>query len=101
MIAPAYDIVSIFCIREKKFDSSEAQFAFAVDGHNKLKDISLEAFKNAATNVGLSENIAIKSFDKIANKFESALKQASKNLIDEGYNEAKNFSNTILKENAL
>lgn len=101
MIAPAYDIVSIYCISEKSFDSCEAQFAFAVDGHKKLKDISLLSFRNAANNISVSENIASKSFDKISSKFESALKQASKILVDEGYTEAKDFANTILKENAL
>lgn len=101
MVAPAYDIVSIYCINEKSFDSGEAPFAFAVDGHNKLKDISLDAFHNAANNMGVNENIAQKSFDKISNKFENALKQASKILDDEGYTEAKDFANNILKENAL
>ena len=79
-LAPAYDIVSTIV-----YETSTENMALSIGDVYKLSDIGKRNFEKEAIKVGLGKNIAMKRFDSMCEKFVKAINEASKQLIDKGF----------------
>lgn len=91
-LAPAYDIVSTAIYR-----GSSREMAIGIGGERNLDTIGRSHFEEAASEAGLNHRIALKRFDTIADSFEQALNIAAENLTEQGYTNANEIKEKILK----
>ena len=92
-LAPAYDIVST-CIYPK----STREMAFRIGDARSLNDITRHSFLLASSEAGLGSALAIRQFDRMAEKFPSALDRAAHSLANAGYPEAEGLKDIILQQ---
>jgi serine/threonine-protein kinase HipA len=95
-LAPAYDIVSTTV-----HESSTRDMAFNIGGEYSIDDITRASFNRAARDVGLGESLAMKRYDMLLEKFEKALRESTKVLVDMGFNKAENIENRILQTGGI
>ena len=90
-LAPAYDLVSTTV-----YEQSTRDMAFYIGGEILLDKITRNTFKSAAKEIGISERMALDRFDSMKERFIPALKEASEQLCDTGYQRAAVLSKKIL-----
>ena len=90
-LAPAYDIVST-----RVYNLSN-EMSFFIGNELRIEKLSWKDFAKAAGECGLTEKIARKAFDEVADRFESALKDSAEKLYDAGFKEARKLRNRILE----
>ena len=62
-----------------------------------IEKINRKTFGIAAIECGLTEKIALKILDEVANSFEESLKKSADYLYEAGFAEAKKMKNKIIK----
>lgn len=90
-LAPAYDIVST-----RVYNMSN-EMSFYIGGELRIDQIKRSTFASAAGECGLTERIALKCFDEVADSFESAITKASEKLYDKGFKDSKKLKKDIMK----
>ena len=90
-IAPAYDIVST------RVYNLTNEMSYYIGNEIDIEKITRKSFAEAAVECGLTEKIALKIFDEVANSFEASLKESADYLYELGYTEAKKMKNKIMK----
>lgn len=90
-VAPAYDIV---CTRCYNLRDEASMF---IGNEINFKSIKRDTFKEAAKEAGLTEKVALKIFDEIADGFEKALNKASDNLNETEISGVEKLKNKILE----
>ena len=90
-LAPAYDILSTSI-----YDSSTRDMAMSIGGKFALDEIDRGSFEEAASEAGLGRKLAMERFDRLADAFESALKESAAELKEIGIVKAENIKNEIL-----
>lgn len=91
-LAPAYDIISTVI-----YQGSSRDLAIGIGGERNIDHVTRDHFAVAAAEAGLSRKIALRHFDTMADEFENALKEATDQLAEMGYETAKNIEEKILK----
>ena len=92
-LAPAYDLVSTII-----YDNQSDDMAFAVGGVGKWEDIDRNAFEKACVECRLNTRFFMKRFDEMSAQFEKALLESAAGLSKDGYPEAQNIAEKILKK---
>lgn len=95
-LAPAYDIVSTIV-----YDSGTPYMAMSIDGEYDIRRITRGSFENEASDIGLGIKTAVKRFEDMADRFEAALDAAEKELTDEGFSEASDVREKILRRGGI
>ena len=90
-LAPAYDIVSTVI-----YEQSTRDMAFRIGEVYSINEMSRESFRQAAGEIGIGERMAMRRFDAMADRFQTALHESAEELADEGYLKAKEIENRIL-----
>ena len=90
-LAPAYDIVSTAV-----YEQSTREMAFRIGDERILDKITRNSFLHAASEAGLGSKLAMKTFDRMAEHFGTALERAAERLTEEGYPEAQQLRQKIL-----
>ncbi|MCR5848528.1 MAG: HipA domain-containing protein [Lachnospiraceae bacterium] len=91
-LAPAYDMLSTVI-----YEGTSNEMSFGIGKEKNLKKINRESFAISASEIGITEKTALKHFDNMCNKFESALRKSADQLTDTGFQNAKIISEKILK----
>lgn len=89
-LAPAYDIV---CTRAYQ---STKDMSFFIGDEINIEKIRRSHFEQAAKEIGLGPKLAMKRFDLLADKFEDALKEATREVKEKGFRQAESFQERIL-----
>lgn len=89
-LAPAYDIVST-----KVYNLSD-EMSFFIGNELSIENLTWNDFAKAAGECGLTERIARKAFDEVADCFEKALKNSAEELYAAGFQDARELKNRIL-----
>ena len=95
-LAPAYDLVSTAAYRQ-----STRGLAFYIGGALLLDDVTEDAFRQAARDVGLGERMAMRRFDEMCRRFKPALHESAEELIAAGYNKAADLEGRILQSGGI
>jgi serine/threonine-protein kinase HipA len=95
-LAPAYDLVSTAAYRQ-----STREMAFYIGGALLLDDVTEDAFRQAARDVGLGERMAMRRFDEMCRRFKPALHESAEELIAAGYNKAAELEARILQSGGI
>lgn len=95
-LAPAYDLVSTVIYR----DVAESM-SVAIDGHLDLHEISRASYGNAAAASGLGRAMVLRQFDALAERLEGALYAAVEELTSQGYPEAREMAEQILRKGGI
>lgn len=90
-LAPAYDIVST-----RVYNLSN-EMSIYIGDEIDIEKINRKTFGIAAIECGLTEKIALKILDEVANSFEVSLKKSADYLYEAGFAEAKKMKNKIIK----
>jgi serine/threonine-protein kinase HipA len=91
-LAPAYDLVSTAAYRQ-----STREMAFYIGDALLLDDVTEDAFRQAARDVGLGELMAMRRFDEMCRRFKPALHESAEELIAAGYDKAAELEARILQ----
>jgi len=91
-LAPAYDIVSTAV-----YDSSTRDMSMSVDGKYSLDEITKRSFINEAEIIGLGKGVAEDRLDRMCNGFEKAVSEAAYELKAEGFFQAGEIKEKIIK----
>ncbi len=95
-LAPAYDIVST-CV----YKNSTRDMAFSIAGEYNIDKINRMTFVEAAKEVGIGQNIAMKFFDEMVASFKNALLQSTVELCNKGFEKAEELKNRILESGGI
>ena len=95
-LAPAYDLVSTAAYRQ-----STREMAFYIGGALLLDDVTEDAFRQAARDVGLGERMAMRRFDEMCRRFKPALHESAEELIAAGYDKAAELEGRILQSGGI
>ncbi|MBR6222120.1 MAG: HipA domain-containing protein [Lachnospiraceae bacterium] len=90
-LAPAYDIVAA-----RVYDTTSEMSFYIADKLN-IDEISRESFIMAADEIGVGRRFMEKAFDDSLEKFEKALDEATREIIEQGFKNAKKLSDKIKK----
>lgn len=90
-LAPAYDILST-CI----YDECTRKMSICIGDKTSLDEINRNSFAEAAREIGLGVNMAMKHFDSMAEKFESSLWKAVEAVSNEGFGMAEEIGQRIM-----
>ena len=90
-LAPAYDIISTIV-----YESSTRDLSMKIGNAIVIDDVTAESFEQAASEAGLGRSMAMKRYDMIRGRFESALREAAYELNDEGFRTATDLCEKIL-----
>lgn len=91
-LAPAYDIVSTCIYRE-----SSRQMAIGIGGEFDIDRITRKQFEIAAEEAGLGRRMAMGRFERMADRFESTLKEIALALSEMGLQETNAICDKILR----
>ena len=89
-LAPAYDIVST-----KVYNLSD-EMSFFIGNGLSIEKLTWKDFADAAGECGLTERMARKAFDEVADYFEKSLKNSAEELYAAGFRDARELKNRIL-----
>ena len=95
-LAPAYDIISTVI-----YPGSSREMAVGIGGQRDIDRITRDSFLQSAQNAGLSKKIAMQRFDRMADRFEEALEEVARELTGEGYTQAGEIKERILKNGGM
>lgn len=95
-LAPAYDIVSTMI-----YESSTENMALSIGGIYNIREIDRSSFENEASSVGLGTKMAMKRFDHLVNSFADALNQSKEELLRQGFVQAEEISEMIMKKGGI
>lgn len=91
-LAPAYDIVST-----DVYDDY-TMMAFNIGGEKDITKIKRKSFEQAAKDATIGSGIAMEMLDEMCEAFPKALREATKELKDEGFENASKISRKILNK---
>lgn len=90
-LAPLYDAICT-----TMYESSTREMSVSIDGRYIIDDIKRESFENVTGNLLLGRKLAMEHFDRLADKFESAINEAAFELADEGFSVVTDIKDKIL-----
>ena len=90
-LAPAYDIV---CTRVYNLTN---EMSFYIGNEIDIDRINRSTFATASKEAGISERIALKIFDEVADGFEKALNDATETIAESGFESIGKLKNKIKK----
>ena len=90
-LAPAYDMISTVI-----YESTTRDMSFNIGGVRNLDSIGVENFKSLAAGVGIAERLAMSNYQKVMDCFESAIREAGRELKDMGFSNAGDIAERIL-----
>jgi len=90
-LAPAYDMLSTVI-----YESATRNMSFNIGGKINLDRIDEDDFRQLAYKVGIGEKTAMDNYRKVLNLFEKAVKEASKELQEIGFENAGSIAERIL-----
>lgn len=93
-LAPAYDIVSTTV-----YEMSTRKLAFRIGSAVTIDEISEAAFRAAAKEIGLGEELAMRHVSELAERFLPALQASAEELADTGSPKAMELMEKILRSN--
>ena len=88
-LAPAYDIVSTRVYKTTK------EMSFYIGDEINIEKMNRNTFATASGEAGLSQRLALKIFDELADGFENALKKAAAEMSESGFKDANKLKNKI------
>lgn len=95
-LAPAYDIVSTMI-----YVTSSEDMAISIGGVYNIGKITRECFAKEAAHIGLGKNLAMQKFDDMKARFPEALQLAKADLINQGFTQAEEVCDLILKRSPV
>ena len=95
-LAPAYDIISTTVYKQ-----STRNMSLYVAGENLLDKLTKSNFSQAAKDIGLGKRLAEGVFDEMTNSFEESLQYAAHKLNENGFKNAKNIAEQILRTGGI
>lgn len=95
-LAPAYDIVSTII-----YESCTENMALSIGGIYNINDITRDSFEKEAGRIGIGNRIALKRFDALVVKFETAMEMAQAELIENGFSGIDVIFGQILKKGGI
>ncbi|SEQ91457.1 serine/threonine-protein kinase HipA [Lachnospiraceae bacterium NE2001] len=90
-LAPAYDIV---CTRAYNLTN---EMSLYIGNEIDIDRINRSTFVTASKEVGISERIALKIFDEVADGFEKAINDAAETIAESGFENIKSLKTKIKK----
>ncbi len=90
-LAPAYDMISTVI-----YESSTRDMSFNIGGTKNIDGINEESFKSFSASVKIGEKLAMANYYSMLDRFENAIKEASKELCDAGFKSAGDIADSIL-----
>ncbi len=90
-LAPAYDLVATRVYR------TTSDMSFYIGDELNISKINRSKFEMAASEIGLSSNLVLNTFDDVANKLEKAIADVVEKLAEKGFENAISLKNEILK----
>lgn len=91
-LAPAYDMISTVI-----YDSSTRDMSFNIGGMRIIDSINEDSFRLLATRVGIGEKLAMNCYQKVFDCFENAIREAGKELQENGLYNAGDIAERILR----
>lgn len=95
-LAPAYDIVSTMV-----YKSSTEDMAVSINGLYSINEITRDAFKLEAANVGLGIKMAMRRFDNMVAGFLDAMELAKAEMIRQGFDNMDQIIERILQNGGI
>jgi len=92
-LAPAYDIVSTVL-----YDTHSTEMAFSVGGEIEWAKLSRASFEDACKEIGLSKKLFMPEFDRMAEGFGDALREAAGSMEAEGFNNISAMAEKIIEK---
>ena len=91
-LAPAYDMISTVI-----YDSSTRDMSFNIGGMRNIDSINEENFRSLAKRVGIGEKLAMNCCQNVFDRFENAIREAGKELQENGLYNAGDIAERILR----
>lgn len=91
-LAPAYDIVCTMI-----YPSSTTEMAVSIGCEYDIHKIKREHFCRELKNIGIGEKLAMKHYDDMLSRIESALEESCETLMQQGFIQAKDMKKRILE----
>lgn len=91
-LAPAYDIVCTMI-----YPSSTTEMAVSIGCEYDINKIKREHFCRELKNIGIGEKLAMKHYDDMLSRIESALEESCETLMQQGFIQAKDMKKRILE----
>lgn len=85
-LAPAYDIVCTMI-----YPSSTTEMAVSIGCEYDIHKIKREHFCRELKNIGIGEKLAMKHYDDMLSRIESALEESCETLMQQGFIQAKDM----------
>ena len=95
-LAPAYDIVSTAV-----YENCTKEMAFSIGGNYALDKIDYRSFEREAKESGIGVKVAMKRFNFLASNFTNALQRSSEYLVEQGFVNAGEIKERILKNGGI
>lgn len=95
-LAPAYDIVCTMI-----YPSSTTEMAVSIGCEYDIHKIKREHFCRELKNIGIGEKLAMKHYDDMLSRIESALEKSCETLMQQGFIQAKDMKKRILEVRKL
>lgn len=95
-LAPAYDLIST-----TSYTTSTRDMSFRIGGRLSVDEINRAAFADASSEIGIGKRMAMQRFDRMANGFESALRQSADALCAQGYTAAAAIARSVLQTGGI
>ena len=92
-LAPAYDIVSAIL-----YDTHSSEMAFSIGGEIEWKKLNRNCFEEACKEIGLSKKLFMADLDRMAEGFNSALKEAAGSMEAEGFENMGAMAEKIIEK---
>lgn len=92
-LAPAYDIISTVI-----YDQHSTQMAFAIGGEIEWTAIRRSCFEAATKEIRLNTSLFMRRYDYLASHYESALRDSAAAMTADGFPEADELAENILKK---
>ncbi len=90
-LAPAYDVIGTLI-----YESATREMSFNIGGIRNIDEVTRDSFRAMAGMVGLGEKPALRVYDEVLEGFESAIREASRELSDIGFENATSIGDRIL-----
>ena len=91
-LAPAYDIVCTMI-----YPSSTTEMAVSIGCEYDIHKIKREHFCRELKNIGIGEKLAMRHYDDMLSRIESALEESCETLMQQGFIQAKDMKKRILE----
>lgn len=91
-LAPAYDIVSTIL-----YDTHSSEMAFSIGGEIEWGKLRRSSFEDACKEIGLSTKLFMSEFDRMAEGFSGALREAAGSMETEGFNNIDAMAEKIIE----